>query len=213
MTRRSSVFLAAALFATAAPFAAQAQAQTTSAAPDVPKIEITAIPAAAIFFQSAGDDAEPSFGNYAYGAGVTYWVNKYVGVEGELIGSVGRRQSLDTPAGGSIKAKTPNTLMYSGNAVYAINGHSSPLVPYVAGGVGAITLFEQREVNVDESQTLFAVNVGGGVKWYHGAWGVRGDYRFIAIPSKDDAPGFFGQESRYGHRVYAGLFFGLPGLR
>jgi len=43
--------------------------------------------------------------------------------------------------------------------------------------------------------------VGGGVKWYSGRWGLRGDYRFIAVQSKDDAPEFFGREARYGHRV------------
>jgi hypothetical protein len=187
-------------------------ASSSTTAPEQSKLEVTVIPAGALFFQSAGNDSEPSFNSYSYGAGVTYWVNKFVGIEGELLGSVGRRQSLDT-AIGSIDAKTPNTLMYSGSAVYAINGHRSPLVPYVAAGIGGLTLFEQREVGVDERTTLLTVNVGGGVKWYHGSWGVRGDYRFIAVPSKDDAPGFFGQETRYGHRVYGGLFLGLPSFR
>jgi len=31
------------------------------------------------------------------------------------------------------------------------------------------------------------------------------DYRFTAVRSKDDAPSFFGQETRYGHRVYGGV--------
>jgi hypothetical protein len=233
MIRRTPLFLAAALFASAAPLAAQtiasqaaqgispstssaasAVAQSSSpSAPDLPKIEVTVIPAGALFFQSAGNDSEPSFNSYSYGAAVTYWVNKFVGVEGELLGSVGRRQSLDTPTGGSIDAKTPSTLMYSGSAIYAINGHRTALVPYVAAGVGGLTLFKQAEVGVDDRTTLFTVNVGGGVKWYHGNWGVRGDYRFIAVPSKDDAPGFFGQETRYGHRVYGGLFLALPTFR
>ena len=50
-------------------------------------------------------------------------------------------------------------------------------------------------------------NVGGGVKVYapNGRWGLRADYRFIAVRSKDDAPDFFGQDERYGHRVYAAV--------
>ena len=50
-------------------------------------------------------------------------------------------------------------------------------------------------------------NVGGGVKWYapNNRWGLRGDYRFSATRSKDDAPVFFGRETRYVHRVYAAV--------
>ncbi|MBI1875943.1 MAG: hypothetical protein HYS05_18930, partial [Acidobacteria bacterium] len=46
-------------------------------------------------------------------------------------------------------------------------------------------------------------------KWYFGRWGIRGDYRFIAINSKDGAPAFFGRDDRYGHRAYGGLIFGF----
>ncbi len=51
--------------------------------------------------------------------------------------------------------------------------------------------------------------MGGGVKWYAGRWGLRGDYRFLAVRSKDDAPEFFGQETRYGHRVYGGVMLNI----
>ena len=37
------------------------------------------------------------------------------------------------------------------------------------------------------------------------AGGLRGDYRFAATRSKDDAPAFFGQDTRYAHRIYAGV--------
>jgi hypothetical protein len=45
------------------------------------------------------------------------------------------------------------------------------------------------------------------VKWYapNNRWGLRGDYRFQITRSKDDAPAFFGRDTRYVHRVYAGL--------
>jgi len=50
-------------------------------------------------------------------------------------------------------------------------------------------------------------DAGGGLKWYanNGRWGVRGDYRFIAVRANDTAPAFFGQERRYGHRVYGAV--------
>lgn len=47
----------------------------------------------------------------------------------------------------------------------------------------------------------------GGLKWYAptGRWDLRADYRFQAVASKDDAPAFFGRDTRYGHRVYAAV--------
>jgi hypothetical protein len=47
------------------------------------------------------------------------------------------------------------------------------------------------------------------VKWYAGRWGLRGDYRFIGVQSKDDAPAFFGEETRYGHRVSAAVILNV----
>jgi len=45
------------------------------------------------------------------------------------------------------------------------------------------------------------------VKWYapNGRWGLRGDYRFMAVRSDESAPVFFGQDTRYGHRVYGAV--------
>jgi hypothetical protein len=59
----------------------------------------------------------------------------------------------------------------------------------------------------NSADTFLTGNVGGGVKWYapNGIWGLRGHYRFMATRSKDDAPDFFGQDSRYGHRVYGAV--------
>jgi hypothetical protein len=50
-------------------------------------------------------------------------------------------------------------------------------------------------------------NFGGGVKWYapNNRWGLRGDYRFGITRSKDDAPEFFGRDTRYIHRFYGGV--------
>ena len=57
-------------------------------------------------------------------------------------------------------------------------------------------------------ETFLAGNVGGGLKWFSTRHvGVRGDYRFFMVKSKDAAPVFFGNENRYGHRVQAGLVF------
>lgn len=79
-------------------------------------------------------------------------------------------------------------------------------MPYATGGVGGLTLFERSKLDVNDTTTFLTGNVGGGVKYYlSDRWGVRGDYRFFAVRSQDDAPAFFGRETRYGHRVYGGI--------
>ncbi len=90
--------------------------------------------------------------------------------------------------------------------VLSLPTHSS-VVPYLTGGVGGLTLFEKAGLGINSAETFLTGNAGGGVKWYapNGIWGLRGDYRFITTRSKDDAPAFFGQETRYGHRVYGAL--------
>jgi hypothetical protein len=78
-------------------------------------------------------------------------------------------------------------------------------VPYVTGGGGGLSLFERAGLGITGTQTFLTGNAGGGVKWYSGRWGLRGDYRFVAVQSQDDAPAFFGRETRYAHRVYGGF--------
>jgi len=108
---------------------------------------------------------------------------------------------------GAVDVKTPHFLSYSGNVVVSA-GHGS-VVPYATAGVGGLSLFERAEVGVNDTTTFLTTNVGGGVKWYAGRWGLRGDYRFIAVQSKDDAPAIFGQETRYGHRIYGGVILNV----
>jgi len=81
------------------------------------------------------------------------------------------------------------------------------VVPYVTGGVGGLTMFQQASLGVTDTETFLTGNVGGGLKWYapNGRWGLRGDYRFIGVRANDNAPAFFGQETRYGHSVYGAV--------
>ena len=165
-------------------------------------VELTVIPAGGTFFTAEGPG--PEFGNYTYGGALTFNINQFVGIEGEVGGSAGITQDLEF-GGLTSHLKTPNTLTYSGNVVVSASGRS--VVPFATAGVGGLTLFERAALEVNRSETFLVGNVGGGLKWYapNGRWGLRGDYRFIAVQSKDDAPAFFGQDNRYGHRVYAGV--------
>jgi hypothetical protein len=179
----------------------RANAQETTPGPGT--LEVTVIPAGGTFFTN-GNSAS-SFGNYTLGGALTYNINRVVGVEGEVSGSLGIVQDLQY-GGLTTNQKTPNTLAYTANLVLAAPTHS-PLVPYVTGGIGGLTMFNDASLGINNDQTFLIGNVGGGLKWYapNGQWGLRGDYRFMVTQSQDSAPAFFGQDTRYGNRVYLGV--------
>lgn len=181
--------------------ATQAYAQESGTG--VSAVEVAIVPGGGTFFTEGKDLHGPSFGNYDLGAGVTVNFNRYVGVEGEVSGALGISQGLQFGALTS-DVKTPNLLNYNGNVVVSAANQSS-VTPYVTGGVGGLSMFEKASLGINQTETFLTGNVGGGVKWRAGRWGLRGDYRFVAVQSKDDAPEFFGQETRYGHRVYGGV--------
>jgi len=183
--------------------AGHAHAQESAAGPGT--VNVTVIPGGAAFFVEGKDSKVPSFANYGLGAGVDVNFNRFVGVEAEVTGALGVTQNLQFTSG-TINAKTPNLLNYSGNLVVSAANHSA-VVPYVTGGVGGHTVFNQVAVGIAQNQTFLTGNVGGGVKWLYGSgrWGLRGDYRFIAVHADDQAPSFFGRETRYGHRIYGGV--------
>ncbi len=166
-------------------------------------LEVTVIPGGGTFFTSK--NGAPTFGNYTLGGTVTYNINRVVGIEGEVGGTVGIAQDLAF-GGTTANLKTPNTLSYSGNLVVSAPTHSA-VVPYVTGGVGGLTVFDRASLGITNTDSFVTGNVGGGVKWYapNGRWGVRGDYRFIALRGKDSGASFFGQDDRYAHRVYGGI--------
>jgi hypothetical protein len=168
---------------------------------------VTVIPASGTFFTEGKDTKAPSFGNYGAGASAEVRVSRYVGIEGEVTGAFGITQNLDFTSG-TVNQKTPNLLTYNGNVIVSVPTRHS-IEPYVTGGVGGLTLYDKPILGITDSETFFTGNVGGGVKWFNGRWGLRADYRFTAVRSKADAPAFFGQETRYGHRVYGGLLINV----
>jgi hypothetical protein len=184
-----------------------ALAQSTEAGPGPGLVEVTLIPGGATFFTESEDDSAPAFGNYDLGASLAYNITPYIGVEAEVSGALGVSQDFDVRNARFVDERTPHLLNYSGNLVLHAPGRS--LVPYVTGGVGGLTLFERATLGVDDTETFLTGNVGGGLKWYAGRWGLRADYRFVAVQGKDEAPAFWGQDTRYGHRVYAGVILNV----
>ena len=202
MTRLIALLLTVAAVGAATPVFAQ------DAAPGPGKVVITIIPGGATFFTEAEDNPQgPSFGNYELGGSVAVNFNRYVGLEGEVSGGLGVSQTMQVGTF-TFDGRSPNLLNYSGNLVISAPNRSS-VVPYLTGGVGGLTIFERRALTVDDAETFLTGNVGGGISWHAGRWGLRGDYRFIAVQSQDDAPAFFGREERYAHRVYAGVLLNV----
>ena len=194
--------------AIAVAMAGGSQALAQEAVPGPGSVVVTVIPGGATFFTENKNTHRPGFGNYGLGASVDVNFTRWLGVEGEVSGALGVTQDLQTSGVTTADVKTPNLLNYSGNLVLSAPTRTSVL-PYVTGGVGGLTLFDKPALGIADSETFLTGNVGGGVKWFHGRWGLRGDYRFIAVRAKDDAPAFFGQETRYGHRVYGGVLINV----
>jgi opacity protein-like surface antigen len=171
------------------------------------RAEITLVPAGGVFFTESKDASAPSFGNYQAGGAVAVNLNRFIGIEGEVGSTIGISQSLDFGYASSVR--TPDMLSYNGNVVLSLPTGSS-VVPYVTGGVGGLSVFTRQELGVTERETRFASNVGGGLKWYAGRWGVRADYRFIALPSVDTtSAAFLSTNARYGHRVYGAILLNV----
>ena len=202
MTRFAAVLIAA----VSVLGASQAYAQESAAGGAGPVV-VTIIPGGATYFTEGQDTHGPGFGNYGLGGAVAVNFNRFVGVEGEVAGSLGITQDLDF-VNGTSHLKTPDAINYSGNLVISAANKTS-VVPYVTGGIGGLSVFKKESLGIADNETFFTSNVGGGVNWYAGRWGLRGDYRFIAVQKKDDAPAFFGQETRYGHRVYGGVLLNV----
>jgi hypothetical protein len=179
------------------------QAYAQESVPGPGAVVVTIIPGGGTFFTEGKDTNGPGFGNYDLGAGVAFNINRYVGIEGEVSGALGVSQNLRI-GGSTLSTRSPDLLNYSGNLVISAPNRSS-VVPYVTGGVGGLSLFEKASLGINGTETFLTGNVGAGLTWYAGRWGLRGDYRFVAVQSKDDAPVFFGRENRYGHRVYGGV--------
>ena len=203
MARKVFVVLAVAVLAAAS---AYAQERVAGAG----RIEIGAFPGGGMFFTKTSNGNEPEFGNYALGGSFTVNVNRWVGFEGEGGGTVGVRQAFTFAQTGYTNERSPSTWMYQGNVVVNPMASDRMLVPYVTGGLGGLTLCPcgdaKNTLGIATYKTYLSGNMGGGLKWFAAPHvGFRGDYRFFTVRKNDTAPLFFGNETRYGHRVQGGL--------
>jgi hypothetical protein len=201
---RTGVLLVALSVAAAGPAFAQDNGRGAG------RVEIAAAPIGGVFFMRSSDDEEPRFDNFGIGAALAGNVNRWWGLEGDLGFAVGRRQNLTFLGNPLVDVETPNLLSYSGSVIVNPWGSDRSLVPYIAGGLGGMTLFNAAadSLDVDTDHTFLTTNVGAGLRWFaNDNWGIRGDYRLFMIRGKDDAPAFFGREDRRAHRISASFIF------
>jgi opacity protein-like surface antigen len=86
--------------------------------------------------------------------------------------------------------KTPDILAYQAN-VRGILPMNGGLEPYLAAGAGGMTFLGSTDDNripqVEDSQTMLALNFGGGLSYpFAGNWALKGDFReFVAFPENN----------------------------
>jgi hypothetical protein len=173
------------------------------------RIEISAFPGGGVLFMKSDKGAEPDFTNFALGGSFTLNFNKWIGAEGELGWMPGNVQKLAFKGETLEEQHTPALVGYNGNVVVSPFGNDRQLVPYATGGVGGFTMLKSDEVanlGITDTMSYVTGTVGGGLKWFAARHvGLRADYRLFYVKNNDTAPAFFGQENRYGHRLYGGL--------
>ena len=114
-------------------------------------------------------------------------------LEGEFTWLVPVKQDVDLGTGAKQERKTPDILAYQAN-LRADLPVATAWSPYLAAGAGALTVLSNtgpdRLPQLDESETMFALDFGGGLKWgLNPRWTIRGDFReLVAFPS-DQASG------------------------
>jgi outer membrane protein with beta-barrel domain len=175
------------------------------------RFEVGAFPGGGVFFTASEKGNGTDFGNYALGGSFTLNLNRWIGLEGEGGGAVGIRQDFTMGTTPFTGERTPNMWSYGGNVIVSPGGSNRPIVPFAAAGLGGLTMCPcgaGSKLGITNYDTYLTANVGGGLKWFSTRhFGIRGDYRFFMVKSKDSAPLLFENQNRYAHRVQAGVVF------
>jgi hypothetical protein len=174
--------------------------------PGAGKAEVTIVPGGFVSFAKPDTAPEPSFSEYLVGGAIAVnWA--HLGIEGELIAGLRRKQDLRFGSAPVVNQKTPPVFFDSVSLIVPLMGNRRRVVPYATAGIGETTFNRTRAVGQPDTETFTTGNFGGGVRWYSaGRWGARGDYRYSIVRSEANAPGTFtGRELRKDQRIYGGL--------
>lgn len=162
-----------------------------SALPEPNTFELT--PFIGFGFGFSNDDGLPDLSDGAFTLGVAgaYNFTTQLAVEGEL--------GIVPDIAGDTNGADVNVQTFSANGVYHFDTRSA-VVPYATLGLGFGRTHAEIAGVGDDSQTEFAVNLGGGVKYpINDRLAVRGDLRYFNV--NDENPNFW--------RIYGGVTFRL----
>jgi hypothetical protein len=124
-------------------------------------------------------------------ATLSYRLTPVWALEGEFTWLIPVEQDVELGTGPAQNLKTPDILAYQAN-VRADWPHAA-WSPYLAAGLGGVTFLSNTDADrvpqLEESQTMFAANIGTGVTYGLAPhWGMRADFReLVAFPSEDAA--------------------------
>ena len=167
-----------------------------------PRVDLSLYPLSDLFVSDGDSNAEPSFRSYTPGAALFVRLTSHVGVEADF--SHGRVHTRDLGVYG--RQSTPALNVIMGNLVVTAPTRSR-VRPYVTLGLGNVHVSKSDGVGITESVSVASANIGGGAKVMFGRWGIRADYRYVAMEALDTdrAPAFLGDNGRRAHRIALGL--------
>jgi hypothetical protein len=169
------------------------------------RLDITAIPAGALWVRDGDTSAQPGFQSYVPGGALNVRLTRYISVEGEGAFAIGTRQAFVFDGQEEGRFKTPTLFGYTGSVLVNAVPYDKKFVPYGVAGIGGMFMSSRRELGINDGSNFFIGEFGGGAKVMFGKWGVRGDYRFFGLRAQNADASFVGEKTRFANRVYAGL--------
>ena len=155
MTRTLESLLAALVVCSAVPAFAQGSRGAGQA-------ELTIVPGGWVSFTKPDVQPEPSFGEYLVGGSITFNPGP-VGIEGELLAGLRRKQNL-TFGATTVNKQSPPIFIDSVTLIVPLVGRGHAISPYVTAGIGETTITRLRDPGQVDTETFFTGNGGGGVK-------------------------------------------------
>jgi opacity protein-like surface antigen len=202
MTRRLVASIASILLAAGAAFAQDVKGPK--------RTEITsAIFAGGMVIMPSPQVGGPASRNYLINLALTRNLTRWIGVEAD--GGVALSQSQTHDLYGTVPddARTSNLLLYSGNVVVNAFSDDRPVMPYLIAGLGAVRTFSDEDAaasGLAANTTYLTGSAGAGARWFPEThWGMRVDYRYLAIKNDAPAPPAGQRIVRSAHQIYVAL--------
>jgi hypothetical protein len=129
--------------------------------------------------------AAPRSIGYVFDAAANVNVSRQIGLEGDFAWAMSRQHTVGLTGVAPATVRTPNMLFYTANVIFSPLGHGRKFIPYAEFGGGALEVLggsPSDSFGLAPGSTHLIANAGGGARWFpipH--WGVRGDYRYIAV--------------------------------